>query len=127
MIYHGLLSERDVAGGKPLLDVLDLLAHLFDKHFQLNGGVRHFSIDRFRRQGVRLAVELLHHKVEAGTDRFFLLQNIPRLFHVCFQTIQLFGDVYTLRHQHQLLLEAVVFQLYFRIFQLGNQTLALPL
>lgn len=24
MIYHGLLSERDVAGGKPLLDVLDL-------------------------------------------------------------------------------------------------------
>ena len=44
-----------------------------------------------------------------------------------FQTIQLFGDVYTLRHQHQLLLEAVVFQLHFRIFQLGNQTLALPL
>ncbi|BAS43464.1 isoleucyl-tRNA synthetase [Klebsiella oxytoca] len=24
MIYHGLLSERDVAGGKPLLDVLNL-------------------------------------------------------------------------------------------------------
>ena len=45
MIYHDLLSGRDLASEKSLLDVLDLLAHLFDQHFQLNGGVRHFGID----------------------------------------------------------------------------------
>jgi hypothetical protein len=83
------LFGRDLASEKALLDILDLLAHLFDQHFQLNGGVRHFCIDRFRRQRIRLAVELLHHKVEAATDRLFL-QDISRLFHMRFQTIQLF-------------------------------------
>ncbi len=44
-----------------------------------------------------------------------------------FQAIELFGDVDTLRHQHQFLLEAVVFQLHFGVFKLGDQALALPL
>lgn len=44
-----------------------------------------------------------------------------------FEAVQLFGNVDTLRHQHQLLLETVILQLHFSIFQLGDQTLALPL
>ena len=44
-----------------------------------------------------------------------------------FQTIQLFSHVHTLRHQHQLLFQTVVFQLNFRLFQFGDKTLTLPL
>ncbi len=44
-----------------------------------------------------------------------------------FQAIQLFGHVNTLGHQHQFLLQAIVFQLHFRVFQLRHQAIALPL
>ena len=44
-----------------------------------------------------------------------------------FQTVQLFSDINTLRHQHQLLFQTGVFQLNFCLFQFGDQALALPL
>ena len=39
-----------------LLDVLDLLTHLLNQHFQLDGGGGDFGIDRLGCQGVGFAV-----------------------------------------------------------------------
>ncbi len=42
------------------------------------------------------------------------------------EAIQLFRYVDTLRHHHQLLFKAGVFQLHFRLFQFADQAFALP-
>ena len=43
-----------------LLNILDLFAHLLDQYFQFNCGLGAFGNNGFGRQGVGLAVELLH-------------------------------------------------------------------
>ena len=44
-----------------------------------------------------------------------------------FQTIEFFSHVNALRQQYQLLFESVIFQLNLRVFEFGNQLIALPL
>ena len=47
-----------------LLDVLHLLAHLLDQHLHVDRGARGLDVLRLRRQGVGLAVQLLHQEIQ---------------------------------------------------------------
>src|SRR5262245_42285492 len=47
----------------PLLNVLDLLAHLLDQHLQLDRDSRDLVRDRLRAEGVRFAIQLLAEEV----------------------------------------------------------------
>src|SRR5215510_421030 len=58
-------SPRLLRATTYLFEVLHLLAHLLDEHLELEHRGRKLLRHRFRAEGVRLAVELLHEKVEA--------------------------------------------------------------
>ena len=65
-----------------LLKVLHLFAHLFDQHLHFERCLGEFRIHGFGTQGVCLAVQLLHQKIEtfAGTS-------------ACVEHASHFGDV----------------------------------
>ena len=71
-----LISGAEMGGAnvdelqRTLLDVLDLLAHLFDQHLQLHGRLGAAAINRLAAQRVRLAIEFLHEEIQPASDRF---------------------------------------------------------
>ena len=52
-----------------LLQILDLLAHLFDIEFQIERGICHLDCHCLGAQRIRFAVQFLHEEVEAAADR----------------------------------------------------------
>ncbi len=89
------------------LQVLHLLAELFDDHLHLDGmqGLRRRG--GFGGQGVGFAIHFLEQKVETATDLSSALELMIKLLDMGAQAIQFLADVAALRQQHQLLLQAL--------------------
>ena len=75
MFLSGHLRTRD----KGLFDILDLFAHLLDKDFELDCALGGVGIDGLGAEGVRLAVELLHHKVQTTAAGAAFVQDLAGL------------------------------------------------
>ena len=64
---------------EPLFQILDLFAHLLDENFHFHRAARDFRVDRFRTQGIGLAVEFLHQKIQSLAHRAALLEYAVHL------------------------------------------------
>ena len=65
------------------IEVLNLLAHLLDQHFQFNGSAGRARVYRLRTECVGFAIELLHQKVEAASNWLFECQHASNFADVC--------------------------------------------
>ena len=87
-----------------ILDILHLLAHLFDQHVHIHRVLRGHAILRLRAQRVGFAVQLLHQKVEPPADRFVALEHVQNLGDMGIEPIQFFVNIEFLRQDHEFLL-----------------------
>src|SRR5215472_12834945 len=91
-----------------LLRVLHLLAHLLDDHLHVDRGACGLEILRLGRERIRLAVELLHEKVEAPPGGLAAADHAAHLGDVAGEALELLVDVEPLQQQRELLLDALV-------------------
>src|SRR5262245_28761473 len=100
-----LRAMRGPSLTSPLLNVLDLLAHLIDHRFELETGPRRLRVARLGAQGVGLAVELLGQEVEPATGRLAAVEQLARRRDVRGEALQFLLHVGAGRQQRGLLVE----------------------
>ena len=61
-------SEKTWRSHPISLDILDLLAHLFDEDLQVHGRLGHVDIDCLGAERIGLSVEFLHQEIQAAAD-----------------------------------------------------------
>src|SRR5688500_14853912 len=80
-----------------LFDILHLLAELLDDDLDVDGVARGLGVLRLRRQGVGLAVELLHQEIEPPADGILARQRLAHFGEVRAEARELLVDVEPLR------------------------------
>ena len=85
------MNDIFVAGG--LLQVLYLLAHLFDQQLHRHRGVGQFLNCRFRPHRIGFAVEFLHHEVQPLANLPTFFQDVPGFGQMRAQAGQFLGNV----------------------------------
>ena len=81
---------------------------MLDRHFQVYRSLRGFAVNRFGTQGIGLAVQLLHQKIQPPAAGATVGQRIAHFVDVGHQPVQLFINVHFLCQQHNFLLDALI-------------------
>ena len=95
-----------------LLDVLNLLPHLFDQYLHVDGDPRGIEFLRLRRERVGLAVQLLHEEIEASTGRFATGHDAANFDKMTIEPIEFLIDIGALQDQGNLLFEPLAIDLH---------------
>ncbi len=104
MIYNGLLSRCDLVRQREIAwnvtRYLNLLAHLLNQHFQLDGGVCHSALIDF---DARVFDSRLNSCIISPDDdqRLLFSSECCRSLWLRFQAVQFFGNVNSLCQQNQ--------------------------
>ncbi len=92
---------------KALFQILHLLTHLFDQKLEFHRRISEFGGGRFGAERIRLAIEFLHHEVEAFTDGPTGIENAPGLGQMGGQARELFCYVDPHTKQSHLLTDSI--------------------